>query len=217
MSLERENLYVPNDFINLKNRVKAEMNRRNGNGSLTSYGSSTYDYSKQPLTDETVDIEHYSKVRELQAKINPSGLQTTKESDDLIEDMTVLEAKQIVFEAQPRGARSNNDCNSACTGMCISTCSTGCTSCTGCSGCSSCSGSCSGCSGGCSGCSGCGGACSSSCSGSCSGCSGSCSGCSGCSGGCTSCTNVCSSHCTGCSGCTSNCSGYCQAQCRQAT
>ncbi|GMQ64330.1 hypothetical protein [Vallitalea maricola] len=226
MSFEKENPYNANDFIVLKNRVKAEMKRRNGYGSLTSYGESQYDYSEQPSKDKTLDVEHYSKIRDLQSKINPSGI-PSKQADGIIQEMTVLDAKQTVFEAQPRGARSGNDCNSACTGMCVSACTTtctgscsgGCSSCTGCSGCSSCSG-------GCSGCSGCGSSCSNNCSGgctSCSGCSGGCSSsCSGCSGGCTAncggnCRNGCSGNCTRVGGsCSGSCSGGCTGVCRSS-
>ncbi|MCT4686094.1 hypothetical protein [Vallitalea sp.] len=213
MSFEKGNFYNANDFIALKSRVKAEMNRRNGNGSLTQYGGSQYEFTKKPSFDEEVKLEHHSKIRDLQDKINSTGLPSRKESDDLIQEMAILEAKQTAFEAQPRGARSNNDCNGACTGMCVSACTTTCSgSCTGsCNGCSGCSGSCSG------GCSGCSGSCSSGCSGCSGSCSGGCSGCSAsCSGACKTCSFGCGNGCGGCGGCTScnyNCDGGCASTC----
>lgn len=187
MSFKRGSFPSASEFIALKSRVKAEMLRRNGNGSLVTYGSSVYDYSIIPKKGDMPKIEHYSKIRDVQANINVSGLPSNKKRGDCIGEFAELEAKQTVFEAQPRGQYgSGNDCSGACSGMCVTACTTTCTG--------GCTGGCSGtCSGGCTGCSG-------SCSGGCTSCSGGCSGCSGCTG----CTGTCSGTCTG--DCTGGCS-----------
>ncbi|WP_055667266.1 hypothetical protein [Desnuesiella massiliensis] len=202
MSMKLSSTFNPQDFINLKNRVKNEMNRRNGNGSLTQYASASYDFSKSPKKGNTISIEHYSKIRDVMAAINPAKVALpSKKFSQSVPYMVLLEANMTTFEAQPRGERSNNDCASACSGMCINTCTTSCTG--GCNGCSGCGGVCStSCTGGCDGCSGCGGACSTSCTGNC-------DGCTGCRDACTGCTGGCTGTCSGCTGC----GGYCANSC----
>ena len=45
----------------LKAKIKAEMLRRNGNGSLASYGSVTYDFTVQPTKGSGILTEHGKK------------------------------------------------------------------------------------------------------------------------------------------------------------
>jgi len=200
MSMGIGNKSIAQDFINLKARVKAEMLRRNGSGSLTAYAGVAYDYTAVPVVGGKVKIEHYSKVRDTMTYINPATVSLpAKIVGDKKQAMNLLEANMTSYEAKPRSDRTASDCAAGCSGVCISTCST---ACVGCSSCSSCSGSCDGCSG-----------CSGSCSGGCSGCSGSCSGsCSSCTG---SCTGFCSTGCSGCTSCSgcSGCGGACQDDC----
>lgn len=192
MSLKKDTIIDSQGFIALKARVKNEMLRRNGNGSLTTYAGTAYDYSVAPTIGGVVKEEHYDKIRDLMANINPTKVGLgAKKVDDLIGAMDILEANMTVFESQPRGARSGNDCASLCSGVCISQCTTSCQGCDGCDGCDGCSGcgsACSDCTG-CSGCSGCGSACSD------------CTGCSGCSGCGDACTWNCQALCGGCSDC----------------
>lgn len=167
MTVSKDRLFVTQDFIQLKARVKAEMLRRNGVGSLTAYAGTAYDYTVQPQKYGIPRIEHYSKIRDVMAQINPAGLPGAKKQGDLLADMSILEAKQTLFESQYKYATSGNDCASSCSGTCITTC----TSCTGCSG--SCSGgcdsTCNSCANGCAACTGCTGTCYATCDGGCSG------------------------------------------------
>ena len=181
------------DFINLKEKVKSEMLRRNGNGSVVEYGSETYDYETVPAAGGLILREHPEKNLVPLRAVNPTGLPETISETVLLDEIVVMETLIEALKAQPDAATSNNDCAGACTGMCVSICTGSCTGdCTG--GCSTtCTGSCSG-----------------SCTGSCvGGCSTSCVGtCDGCSGGCSGCGSGCAFTCTG--SCSTSCSGGCQ-------
>ena len=195
MTMGSGNKFASADFITLKARVKAEMNRRNGTGGLTTYAGVVYDYSVIPVIGGKVKLEHYSKIRDVMATINPATVSLpTKIVSDKIQAMNVLEANMTSYEAKARGERSTSDCASSCTGMCISACTTSCSG--------SCTGSCASCSG-CSGCGGCDGSCSTVCNSTCSG---------GCQAGCQS---ACAS-CSSCGGCDGGCIGSCQVTCTTA-
>ena len=57
------------EINSLKTKVKAEMNRRSGYGSLTSYGSSSYDFTTSPTSDAKILTEQGQKVRDLLLQI----------------------------------------------------------------------------------------------------------------------------------------------------
>lgn len=196
MALNSQNQILASDFVSLKARVKAEMNRRCRSGSLTAYAGSAYDYSVVPANGVIVKPEHLNKLVVPINAISPSGY-TEKAAGDAVPELATLDAKLAAHEAYPmRG--SGSDCASGCSGLCSSGCYN---SCSGCGG--SCSYDCSGCSGTCSG------GCDTTCSGSCSGsCGGACW-----RDGCTSnCTAACRMDCTG--GCKGNCGSICSTNCR---
>ena len=201
--------YNASKFIDMKKRIKNEVNRRQYTGSITSYGTATYDYTVTPVKGNKVLVEHYNKIATPLRAINPDGVVKSATVGADVSTVTTpeeLEARITLYASKPLTASSSNTgCVVSCTGLCSTACTGTCSG--GCSG--TCSGGCSGtCSGGCSGCSGCGGACSNNCSGSCSG---------GCSGGCTGCTNctgTCNNTCMGCTGgCSGNCVGDCGGSC----
>ena len=220
-------------FTALKAKVKAECQRRNGSGSVASYGGSAYDYTVVPQTGGTVLKEHRDKLTGPMSAINSSAVPATSGEKIISEaEMANMETRIAVWSARSKTDRSGSDCRTGCTGMCYTSCTGGCYGCgsgcptgcsgcgsgcpTGCSGCGSgCPGSCSGCGSGCpNGCSGCGGSCSYGCGGcdGCDGCSGCGSGCpTGCSGCGSGCPTGCSSSCTG--GCKGGCSGSCGSGC----
>ena len=159
-------------FNSIKARVKAEMSRRNGYGSMASFSGSDYDFTVTPAKDGVILKEHGQKTVDLLRNINQSdGLEAT---DITVQDLDKVEEVLSKYE-QESMTGSSSSCGGACSGLCTTTCS------------GTCSG---GCSGGCyTGCYGscsefcascytaCGNGCSGSCYGSCSGgCSGSCSG-----------------------------------------
>lgn len=192
MSLASKNVILASDFVSLKARVKAEMNRRCRSGSLTSYAGTNYDYSVTPASNVKILPEHLNKLTTPVNAISDCGI-SEKQSGDVIPALDDFDTKLSSHEAFPmRG--SGTDCASGCSGLC----SNGCwNSCSGCGG--SCSYDCSGCSGTCSG----------SCSGSCSG------GCDGsCGGACwrDGCTSNCTAACR--MDCTYSCSGECSGGCK---
>ena len=196
MALNSQNQILASDFVSLKARVKAEMNRRCRSGSLTAYAGSAYDYSVVPANGVIVKPEHLNKLVVPINAISPSGY-TEKAAGDAVPELATLDAKLAAHEAYPmRG--SGSDCASGCSGLCSSGCYNTCSGCGG-----SCSYDCSGCSGTCSG------GCDTTCSGSCSGsCGGACW-----RDGCTSnCTAACRMDCTG--GCKGNCGSMCSTNCR---
>lgn len=196
MALNSQNQILASDFVSLKARVKAEMNRRCRSGSLTAYAGAAYDYSVVPANGVIVKPEHLNKLVVPINAISPSGY-TEKAAGDAVPELATLDAKLAAHEAYPmRG--SGSDCASGCSGLCSSGCYN---SCSGCGG--SCSYDCSGCSGTCTGdCEGtCSGGCSTSCGGACW------------RDGCTSnCTAACRMDCTG--GCKENCGSICSTNCR---
>lgn len=196
MALNSQNLILASDFVSLKARVKAEMQRRRYTGSLTSYAGTAYDYTTVPTAKGTIKTEHINKIVTPINAISPSGY-TTKNTGDVIPELETLNTKLKAHEAFPlRG--SGTDCSSSCSGLCSSSCYD---SCSGCGG--SCSTDCSGCSGTCTG--DCQGSCTDACSGSCGGacwrdqCTSNCTAACrmDCTGGCsTGCGSICSNNCT---------------------
>ena len=215
------------DFTAILARVQAELTRRNGNGDLSGYASTTVFPVNDPVS--TGNLVKTSAVNTLLTglgRINPAGLPVSVSAGDYINESTLdgISTKLSVFEKQPRGATSGNDCASLCSGMCVSQCTTTCsTTCTG--GCQdSCSTTCTGgcesacannCTGGCK--TSCSGSCSGSCTGGCdTGCGG-CTACTGCRNGCYhGCSTTCGSNCgyTCSPTCGSSCKGECTGNCK---
>lgn len=189
---DKDCLIYAADLIELKSRVKSEMQRRCKNGSISSYGDSSWDYEEIPQKDNPVKEEHYAKIRTPISKISEENLPPQEVKS--MPSLTSLDARLEINRSQSGKSSTSHGCNASCTGLCYNSCNS-CTGCTGCSGC-----------GGCGGCSGCSGTCSGSCTDSC-------EGCTGCSTGCLGCTGTCQGHCTsctgGCKGCTGSCTGSC--------
>lgn len=224
--LDSDKYFNYNDIKLLKDRVKAELQRRHYYQDISSFGSSEYDFSKDELNSAGYfSTGHINKiVRPMQA-IHPlklgldnyykSGQYVNFTTEDYIPSLKTLTAYLAACELeQPVKRASINHCMSACSGMCVTGCANSCTSCTGCSGCSGCSG-CGGCSssgessggggGGGSSCAQCQAACGNSCTAGCvSGCL---SGCQGC-GNCGNCSSSGVGSTRGCdTSCTDSCSG----------
>ena len=183
------------EFIALKNKIKAEMARRNGYGSLADYAGSEYDFTTTPAAGQPILTEQGQKVVDLALAVTDiPGLVKVKKGDKIPDKLDDLEDIVDGWAAEPIDG-SSSSCRGVCTGLCTTGCASNCSgtcgdSCTGCG--TSCSGKCGGdCTGSCSTeCTGCAGNCSVSCGGSCSetcgsSCPGQCRGCSGCQGGCS--------------------------------
>ena len=177
-------------FNALKNACNAEWRRRCYNGSMAGY-------SKNPptavntggtmlATQGNIIMTPFTRMK------THGNLATTSAGTFIQSNFDYNTINNWLNNLKGRSVSSStNDCNSACSGLCVN-CQGSCTSCAGCfAGCYGCSG-CGGCD---SGCSGCGGACTNNCWG----CSG-CGPCTGCEGG-PGCNSGCVVACAGCSGC----------------
>lgn len=198
MSLSAKEQCLAQEMIDLKARVKAEMQRRNGNGSLVAYAGTDYDYTVDPAAGGQMLTEHVNKIVVPMNAITASGM-TEQAVGDQAMAMDVIDAKLTVYVAEPSQKNGTSSCSGACSGLCVSSCY------------SSCGGSCSV---GCGSCGGCSGGCTGDCNETCSNQCGS----DGCSGNCGSnckrdgCTAYCGMSCWG--KCSSNCSGGCENTCK---
>ena len=198
MSLSAKEQCLAQEMIDLKARVKAEMRRRNGNGSLVAYAGTDYDYTVDPAAGGQMLTEHVNKIVVPMNAITASGM-TEQAVGDQAMAMDGIDAKLTVYVAEPAQKNGTSSCSGACSGLCVSSCY------------SSCGGSCSV---GCGSCGGCSGGCTGDCKETCSNQCGS----DGCSGNCGSnckrdgCTAYCGMSCWG--KCSNNCSGGCENTCK---
>ena len=199
MSLSAKEQCLAQEMIDLKARVKAEMQRRKGNGSLVAYAGTDYDYTVDPAAGGQMLTEHVNKIVVPMNAITASGM-TEQAVGDQAMAMDVIDAKLTVYVAEPAQKNATSSCSGACSGLCVSSCYSNCGG--------SCSTGCGSCGGGWSG--GCTGDCNTTCSNQC--------GSDGCSGNCGSncktdgCTAYCGMSCWG--KCSSNCSGGCENTCK---
>lgn len=198
MSLSAKEQCLAQEMIDLKARVKAEMQRRKGNGSLVAYAGTDYDYTVDPAAGGQMLTEHVNKIVVPMNAITASGM-TEQAVGDQAMAMDGIDAKLTVYVAEPAQKNGTSSCSGACSGLCVSSCY------------SSCGGSCSV---GCGSCGDCSGGCTGDCKETCSNQCGS----DGCSGNCGSnckrdgCTAYCGMSCWG--KCSNNCSGGCENTCK---
>ena len=208
-------MLTASEIITIKSKVKAEMQRRSGTGSMTSYAGSNWDFSATPTSGGKILTEHGHKVIAPLIAVKPQGnLVDAEQGAKVPTDFNKTKLNSIVDGyASEATTTTYSSCQASCSGLCTTGCYSGCSGCTG-----SCTGSCMG---SCNGCAGCGGSCSNNCSGDCEGdcedgCEDSCKGkcVSGCVDDChRHCDNACNSSCgTECNktcggGCVSSCSG----------
>lgn len=193
MSLSAKEQCLAQEMIDLKARVKAEMNRRNRNGSLVAYAGTDYDYTVDPAAGGQMLIEHVNKIVVPMNAITASGM-TEQAVGDQAMAMDGIDAKLTVYEVEPMRKNGTSSCSGACSGLCVGGCYN----------------NCSGCGSSCGGCSGCSAECKNDCNTTCSGnCGG--SSCGGGCGPCTGCLGACGADaCTGCTAsCRVDCTGYC--------
>ena len=214
MALTSDNPVKATELVALKAKVKAEMQRRNQSGSVSSYGGSAYDYNStdNPVVDQPLHREAYNKIITPARAVNSANIPGVIATGDVLPAINEVNSRIDAWRTRSITDRTASDCASGCTGTCYTGCASGCY--TGCT--NACQGCGSGCATSCTG--GCGGGCGGGCSGSCGGCGGGCG--DGCSGGCESncasgCDNSCTAYCAGgCSNtCGAGCSDGCQSSC----
>lgn len=147
----------------LKAKVKTEMARRSGYGSLARFAGSEYGFDQTPAPGGLIMAEHGRKTVNpllhikdypglvLADEPGPEGSIPSTSGDPIPAgfDVELLNAvDQLAAEAMTGTVSS---CRGACSGLCLGTCAAECTGCTGCDGCTTnCTGGCgSGCTNGC--------------------------------------------------------------------
>ena len=213
-------LISPSRFIELKQKIKAECERRQYKDSVKQYSNLEYDFIENPTKDKIIFTEHYLKnfipLNAINADKTPlQEAEHAIKEDELIQaEAQIIDYMDTPVDSESTDCKANScaglcygDCQSACSTTCTGTCSGGCnTTCTG-----TCSNTCRGdCEGGCSG------ECSTTCTGKCYGCGDGCAG-KTCT---TTCTQDCSQNCRytcsydcGGNGCSGKCYGYCSGGC----
>ena len=116
MSLAIGNTPTATDIKALKAKVKKEMLRRNGKGSLAAYGGSAYDYTVVPAAGGKMLIEHANKIIVPMNAVRPSGFTEVKAGDPT-KSLEALEAKVIAYAAESMTG-STSSCSSSCSGLC---------------------------------------------------------------------------------------------------
>jgi hypothetical protein len=132
----------------LKSKIKAEMTRRNGFGSLSTYGGSAYDFTVQPAAGGKILPEHGQKTIDLLLQIKDySGLKLVKEDDpipDAFNSNLITEVEKLAAETKtgqsaktvanlfPTAKVETSSCRGDCTGLCVGTCISNCNGCTSC-------------------------------------------------------------------------------------
>ena len=79
-------------LVQIKARVKAEMLRRSGTGSATSYGGTGYDYSTAPSKGQPVRLEHFNKIIEPVLAINDVGTHKKINAKEPLKDLGDISA-----------------------------------------------------------------------------------------------------------------------------
>ena len=130
----------------IKNKVRAEMARRTGYGSLEEYADLTYDFSIIPEQGKRILEEHGQKTSDLLLEITDiPNLDKAIQNRYIPPGFNYQDLNSFVDNLSMEKMDGNSSsCRGACTGLCIGTCSSACSGCSGeCTGCmNECTGSC---------------------------------------------------------------------------
>ena len=146
--------------VELKKKLKKELARRNGNGSVAEFSGPLYDFNTQPVVGEPIKMEHGKKIIDLLLQIcDYKDLRYVVKGDvipeafdtellDLIDKLSAEQCTGLIPELVdkyfPGEKAETSSCNGACTGLCVGSCIGHCNGCVGCAGCgSSCGNDCS--------------------------------------------------------------------------
>ncbi len=136
------------EFINIKQKVKAEMNRRNLNNSstnynsLAAYGGTSFDFSNAPVAGEVINSEIGEKTINLLYQVEDlENVEFVQQNNKLPSDTAVSGLSTYVDNlASESMLGDTSSCRGACSGLCAGSCIGGCNGCsgacnTGCMGC----------------------------------------------------------------------------------
>lgn len=164
MALTRGSAATSSDITSLKNKIKAEMQRRRYNTNMN-VAANTGNFSQSAAQGQPIRISQFNETVGLLNKIKSQGISGSQ--NNLIYALNAALTNVNTYAGRAIDS-STNDCSSNCNGLCV-----------GCQ--NTCRGSCSG------GCTGnCGQSCNRGCNATCSGVHSMCSGCAdGCMSGCS--------------------------------
>ena len=111
------------EVLALKVRIKEEMLRRSGYGSLAEFGRSDYDFEHVPEEGSTVFKEHGEKTNNLALQVSDIvGVKYVSGDGEPISGMnTELESFVTQIENEAMNAEASS-CRGACSGLCVGTC-----------------------------------------------------------------------------------------------
>lgn len=126
----------------IKSRLKAELARRNGFGSVSGYSQSGYDFTKIPVQGEVILAEHGQKTIDLLLKIASLGdLKAVASGEPIPNSFTyekIIDLLSVLEKESKTGTASEtSSCGTNCTGLCVGSCQGMCNGCT-----DTCSGAC---------------------------------------------------------------------------
>lgn len=124
--------------VELKKKLKAELYRRNGNGSVSEFASKEYDFTEVPEEGKPITEEQGKKIIDLLLKIcDYKDLRYVTRGDTIPEafDAELLDLVDKLSKEERTGEiDEKSSCNGACTGLCVGSCVGYCNGCFGCSG-----------------------------------------------------------------------------------
>lgn len=135
----------------LKRKLKNELHRRNGYGSVAHLAANRYNFDEQPEDGKPIKAEHGEKTVNLLLQIEDvDGLTAVRKGDPipeafnekLIEVVEKLAGEEMNGESEftARMIHTNkkaerSSCRAECTGLCVGSCIGFCNGCHGCTGC----------------------------------------------------------------------------------
>ena len=124
--------------VELKEKLKAELARRNGNGSVAEFASEEYDFTVIPKEGQPITEEHGKKIVDLLLQIcDYKDLRYVVRGEAIPEafDAELIDLVEKLSKEERTGTIDEvSSCNGACTGLCVGSCVGFCNGCFGCSG-----------------------------------------------------------------------------------
>lgn len=124
--------------IELKEKLKAELARRNGVGSVAELAGPEYDFLENPKPGQPITADQGKKIIDLLIQIcDYKDLRYVRAGDTIPEafDVELLDLVEALSKEEATGYISEStSCNAACTGLCTGSCTVACNGCTGCTG-----------------------------------------------------------------------------------
>jgi hypothetical protein len=124
--------------IELKAKLKAELARRNGLGSVAEFASEQYEFNEVPQAGKPITADQGKKIIDLLLQIcDYKDLRCVVKGDTLPEafDAELLDLVDKLSQEQSTGEiTEESSCRGLCTGLCVGSCINNCNGCIGCTG-----------------------------------------------------------------------------------